>query len=81
MRMNSEEPQVIEIEDVFVDREKALQYLEDELRRRKNRTVEMAIRITQAPGTGKTRLLIEFIKKMEREGKAVGLFINSPILK
>ncbi len=69
---------IIEIEDVFVDREDALQYLENELRKRKNRKKEKAIRITQAPGTGKTRLLQEFIKKMEKEGKAVGIYINSP---
>ncbi len=78
--MDSDKDPVIELEDIFVDREKALQYLEDELRSRKNHTKEKAIRITQAPGTGKTRLLIEFIKKMERESKAVGLFINSPIM-
>ncbi len=78
MRMSSDEEPVIEIEDVFVDREKAMKYLEDELRSRKNHKVEMAIRITQAPGTGKTRLLQEFISKMEREGKGVGIYINSP---
>ncbi len=76
--MNSDEPQVIEIEDIFVDREKALQFLENELKKRKNRTKEKAIRITQAPGTGKTRLLKEFTKKMEQDGKAVGIYINSP---
>ncbi len=76
--MDSVKDPVIEIEDIFVDREKALQYLEDELRSRKNRIVEIAIRITQAPGTGKTRLLQEFIKKMEGERKAVGVYINSP---
>ncbi len=69
---------IIEIEDVFVDREAALQYLENELRKRKNRVWEYAIRITQAPGTGKTRLLQEFISKMEREEKAVGVYIRSP---
>ena len=47
--MDSVKDPVIEIEDIFVDREKALQYLEDELRSRKNRTIEKAIRITQHP--------------------------------
>ncbi len=47
--MNPDEAPVIKIENVFVDREKALQYLEDELRSRKNRTIEKAIRITQHP--------------------------------
>ncbi len=78
MRMSLDESPVIELEDVFVDREKAMQCLEDELKSRKNRTVEMSIRITQAPGTGKTRLLQEFIKKMEHEQKGIGLYINSP---
>ncbi len=76
--MNLDESPIIEIEDVFVDRKKALQFLENELRKRKNRTKEKAIRITQAPGTGKTRLLKEFIKKMEHEQKAIGIYINSP---
>ncbi len=78
MRMEPDEIPIIEIEDVFVDRKGALRYLEDELRSRKSRTVEMAIRITQAPGTGKTRLLKEFIKKVETERKGVGIYINSP---
>ncbi len=55
-----------------------MNFLESELERRIGDTVESAIRITQAPGTGKTRLLKEFIKKMEKEGKAVGIYINSP---
>ncbi len=76
--MNSDEAPLIELQDVFVDREKALLFLEDELKSRKNHIKEIVIRITQAPGTGKTRLLQEFIKKMEREGKAVGIYINSP---
>ncbi len=65
------------IGDVFVDREDTLKFLEDELRRRKDRKKEQAIRITQAPGTGKTRLLQEFIKKMEYEKKGIGIYINS----
>ncbi len=77
MQMDSDEPNEIELEDVFVDREKALQFLESELRKRKNHTKEKAIRITQAPGTGKTRLLQEFIKKMEFENKGLGIFISS----
>ncbi len=68
------------IKNVFVDREDALDFLESELKERIGEAVERAIRITQAPGTGKTRLLQEFIKKMEKEGKAVGVFINSPIM-
>ncbi len=78
MRMSPDEEPLIEIEDIFVDREKALQFLEVELRKRKNRTKEKTIRITQAPGTGKTRLLKEFIKKMESANKGVGIYINSP---
>ncbi len=66
------------IKKAFVDREDALNFLEKELDERIDDAVEIAIRITQAPGTGKTRLLKEFIKKMEREGKAVGIYINSP---
>ncbi len=76
--MNPDEAPVVELEDVFVDRENALQFLENELKKRKNRVKEYAIRITQAPGTGKTRLLQQFIKKMEKERKAVGIYINSP---
>ncbi len=68
---------IIDVEDVFVDRDNALLYLEVELQKRKNRKKEKAIHITQAPGTGKTRLLQEFIKKMAREKKAVGIYINS----
>ncbi len=67
-----------DVEDIFVDREKALRFLENELRIRKNRKKEYAIRITQAPGIGKTRLLQEFINKMETEQKAVGIYINAP---
>ncbi len=67
MQMNPDEPPIIELEDVFVDREKAMQFLENELKKRKNRTKEQAIRIMQAPGTGKTRLLKEFIKMIEAE--------------
>ncbi len=78
MQMDLDELPMVEIEDVFVDRENALQFLENELKKRKNRVKEYAIRITQAPGTGKTRLLKEFIKKMEKERKAVGIYINSP---
>ncbi len=66
------------IKKVFVDREHALNFLEKELNDRIGEATEMAIRITQAPGTGKTRLLKEFIKKMEDERKAVGIYINSP---
>ncbi len=72
------------IKKVFVDREDALNFLENELEDRivdiieVENAVEMAIRITQAPGTGKTRLLKEFIKKMEKEKKAVGVYINAP---
>ncbi len=77
MRMSSNDTLNIEIEDIFVDRKDALGFLESELRSRKNHIKEKAIRITQAPGTGKTRLLQEFIKKMEQEEKAVGLYIRS----
>ena len=66
------------IEKVFVDREAAIKYLDDELKSRMGGIVERAIRITQAPGTGKTRFLQEFIKRMEGEKKGVGLYINSP---
>ncbi len=65
------------IKKVFVDREHALNFLERELNARIGEATEKAIRITQAPGTGKTRLLKEFIKKMERERKAIGIYINS----
>ncbi len=67
----------IDIEDIFVDREKALKYLDDELKKRNDRVKEYAIRITQAPGTGKTRLLKEFIKKVEDEGKGIGIYLLS----
>ncbi len=66
------------IKKVFVDREDALNFLENELEGRIGEAVEMAIRITQAPGTGKTRLLKEFIKKIEREQKGIGIYIESP---
>ncbi len=77
MRMDLDELPMVELEDVFVDRENALQFLENELKKRKNRVKEYAIRITQAPGTGKTRLLKEFIKKIENEEKGLGVYISS----
>ncbi len=46
MQMNPDETQYIEIEDDFVDREKTLSYLKDELRSWKNPTKKTAIRIT-----------------------------------
>ncbi len=66
------------IKNVFVDREHAMNFLEEELENRIGDVVEKAIRITQAPGTGKTRLLKEFIAKSEAENKGIGLYINSP---
>ncbi len=65
------------IKKVFVDREDALNFLESELESRIGDVVEIAIRITQAPGTGKTRLLKEFIKRIESEEKGLGVFISS----
>ncbi len=41
------------INNVFVDREAAMKYLEKELEARIGDTVERTIRITQAPGTEK----------------------------
>ncbi len=65
------------IKKVFVDREDALNFLERELEGRIGDVVEVAIHITQAPGTGKTRLLQEFIKRVESEEKGLGVYISS----
>ena len=66
------------IEDIFVDREDAMHYLEEQLEKRRGKAYEEAIRITQAPGTGKTRLLKEFIRKIELEERGVGIYIRCP---
>ncbi len=63
------------IKKVFVDREDALNFLESELEDRIGDAVENAIRITQAPGTGKTRLLKEFIKRIEDAEKGIGIYL------
>lgn len=66
------------IYDVFVGREDAIQFLENEMNKRKGKAVENVIHIIQAPGIGKTRLVNEFIKKVECERKAIGFNIFTP---